>query len=109
MGLEHKSYGERLEELGLFSLKKKKLRGDLLALFNNLKGGCGELGTGLFSHITSDRMRRNGLKLHWGRFWLDVGISSFSEKSGEAVAQVVESPSLEMFMKCLDVVLRGMV
>jgi len=60
-GLEHLSYEERLRKLGLFSLEKRRLWGDLIAVFHHLKGVYKQEGERLFTWSDSDRTRRTGL------------------------------------------------
>ena len=110
-GLEHKSYGECLRELGLFS--PEEAQGDLTVLCSCLKGGCGKVGVSLFPQVTAIGREVNGLKLHQGRFTFDSRNNFFSEIAARHCPrlprEVVESPFLEVFEKHEDVVLRDVV
>ncbi|KAK4831138.1 hypothetical protein QYF61_015441, partial [Mycteria americana] len=88
-GLKHKSYEERLRELGLFNLEKRRLREDLIALCNYLKGGWSK-----------------------GRFRLNIRKKLFTERVIKhwkgLPSEVVESLSLEVFKRRVDMALRDM-
>ncbi|KFZ68191.1 hypothetical protein N338_01374, partial [Podiceps cristatus] len=112
-GLEHLSYKDRLRVLGLFSLKKRRLRDDLIAAFQYLKGACRKAGEGLFRKACSDRMRENGFKLEGCRFRLDIRTKLFSMRVvrhwTSLPKEVVDAPSLEAFKARLDGALNSLV
>ena len=108
-GLEHLSYEDRLRELGLFSLEKRRRRGDLRNAYKYLQGGCQEDGARLFSVVPSDRTRGNGHKRKQRKLQLNRWKNFFplrvTEPWPRLPREAVESPSLEIFQTLLDTVL----
>jgi len=112
-GLEQLCYEERLRELGLFSLEKGKLQGDLIAAFQNLNRAYKRAGEGLFTGASSDRTKHNGCKLKEGRSRLDLrkkfSVMRVVRHWNRLPREAVAAPFLEVFKPRLDRALSNLV
>ena len=112
-GLELLCCEERLRELGLFSLEKRGLRGDLIAAFQYLKGAYRKDGDRIFSRACSDRTRGNGFNLKEGKFRLAIQKKYFALRVVKLLhrlpREVVDASSPERFKARLDGALRNLV
>jgi len=90
--------------LGLFSLEKRRLRGDLLVAFQYLKDG-----KGLFSRVYNDRTRGNGSTLEEVRFRLDIRKKFFTmrvmKRWNRLPREALDALSLVVFKARLDTAL----
>jgi len=112
-GLEPLCWEERLGELGLFSLEKSRLQGDLRAAFQYFKGTSKKDGDRPFSRACTDRTRGDGFKLKEGRFRLDIRKKLFTVRVVKPwhrlPREVVGAPSLETFQVRLDGALSNLI
>ena len=75
-GLELLLYEERLSKLGLFSLGKRRLRGNLINVYKYLKGYAID-GARLFLVVCCVRTRSSGLKHKFRKFHIGMWNSFF--------------------------------
>ncbi|XP_049667156.1 suppressor of SWI4 1 homolog isoform X1 [Accipiter gentilis] len=100
-GLEGMSCEEQLRTLGLSSLEKRRLRGNLVALCSFLRRGRGEGGVELFSQGSRERTPGNGSKLYPGRFRLDIRKRYFTERAVTPWNRLPGEVNLNSIKRCL--------
>ena len=100
-GLEHVPYEERMSNLGLFSLERRRLRENLINVYEYLQGGGWQMDEAmLFLLVCRDRTRINGLKLEHRKFCTNMWKNFFTVRVAEhwnrLFRKVLGSPSMEI-------------
>uniref|UniRef100_A0A803JYA6 Reverse transcriptase domain-containing protein n=1 Tax=Xenopus tropicalis TaxID=8364 RepID=A0A803JYA6_XENTR len=105
-GMESLSYEERLAKLGLFTLEKRRLRGDMITMYKYIKGSYNNLSNVLFTSRSFQRTRGHPLRLEEGRFHLNIRKGFFTVRAvrfwNSLPESVVLADTLYNFKKGLD-------
>lgn len=92
---------------------EKRLRGDLIAVFNFLESGSKKWGADLFFLMSGDRVRGNNLKTCEEEFWSDIRKTFLTERVvkhwNKIIKEVVMAPRLSVFKKRSDSAFKYMV
>ena len=103
----------RMSDLGLFSLEKRRLSGDLINIYKYLKCGSQKDMANPFSAVCRDRTRRNSHKLEHGKFNTIMQRNFFTvmvtKHCHRLPREVADSPPLETFKTHLDTYLCNLV
>ena len=112
-GMEHFPYENRLRELELFSLEKRRLWKDLRAAFQYLKGKYKKEGDIFFSRVYNYKTRGTNFKLEEGRFRFDIRNKFFTVRVvrhwNRLPKDMVDCLSLEIFKVRLDQALSNLI
>ena len=105
-GLKGLTYAERLCKLGLLSLERRRLRGDLIEVYKITRDKEKLLKNGLFKPRGQTHLRGHDFMLKKESCRLDVRKYSFAHRVvgpwNGLPAEVVSAPSLDQFKKRLD-------
>jgi len=111
-GLEYPTNMERMRELELFSLEKRKLGEVLSMCIIQLIGGSKDQGARLLSMVPSDKTRGNEQKPKYRTFCLDAGEKKISRASNLTLGRIGQkacgAPSLEVLSTQLGTVLSNL-
>jgi len=112
-GLEYLFYEDRLRELGLFSLEKRRIRSHFIVAFQYLKGPTGRMERDFSQGCVVIGQGGNGCKLKEGRFSSDIRKKFFTMRVVKhwhrLPREAVDAPSLAVFKARLDGALSNLV
>lgn len=104
--LRNKSYEERLRHLNLYSLEKRRVRGDMIEVWKIMKGKENVDRAKLFTLDENGVTRNNGYKIVGKRFTFDITRNFFTyrvvEEWNKLPRKVVDSETMDTFKSRLD-------